>query len=147
ARVELAGFPDVNWNRPRDPAEFRSARAYLEQARRLDPRNRTVAHRLGLLAYQAGDWEQAIAALEMVAGAEPSRRLAKPLGYCYAWLGDFERAGPLLLRIPEARYELDIYRRWWATQNRPDLVQRADYMERWLAQAGAPLVSDPLADP
>lgn len=147
AKVELAGFPEVSWDRAYNPAEFLGARAYLEQARRLDPHNRTAAHRLGLLAFQAGDCEQAIVALELAAGADPPHGLAKPLGYCYTWLGDFERAGPLLLRIPEARYELNIYGLWWGTQNRPDLAERATYLEHWLARAGAPLDSDPLAAP
>jgi tetratricopeptide (TPR) repeat protein len=147
ARVELAGFPESNWDRARNPAEFRSACEYLEQARRLDPHNRTAAHRLGMLAFHAGDCEQAVAALEIAAGADPSRRFAKALGYCYTWLGNFERAGALLLRIPEARYEMDIYGRWWKTQNRPDLAMRAAHMERLLAQVGAPLESDPLAAP
>jgi len=147
ARVELAGFPEASWERNLTPGEFKKARAHLDQARRLDPENKTAAYRLGLLALRFGDYEQAAAALEVAAGANPSHGLAKSLGYCYTWLGDFERAGPLLLNVAEARYELRNYSRWWRTQGRPDLAGYAAQMEQRLAQLGAGVESNPLADP
>jgi tetratricopeptide (TPR) repeat protein len=147
ARVELAGFPEANWNQAHALADFQNARAFFDQARQLDPNNRTAAHRLGLLAFQAGDYEQAATALAIAGGPAPSRGLAKPLGYSYTWLGELERAGPLLLQVTEARYELDLYSSWWPTQNRPDLAERSAEMEQWLAQAGAPFESNPLGPP
>ncbi len=147
ARVELAGFPEASWERDLAPGEFQKARAHLDQARRLDPENKTAAHRLGLLALRFGDYEQAAADLEIAAGANPSHGLAKALGYCYTWLGDFERAGPLLLSVAEARYELRNYSRWWRTQGRPDLAGHAAQMEQRLAQLGAGVESNPLTDP
>jgi O-antigen ligase len=149
ARVELAGFPDVRWTDRNTVADLHEAQALLQQARRLDPSNRTAAHRLGLIAFQDGDYEQAIAALTLAAGdrATASRRYSKPLGYSYAWTGNRAHAEELLLHISEARYELQTYNWWWGSQGRPDLADYAAQLESQLARRGAQVISDPLALP
>jgi hypothetical protein len=53
------------------------------------------------------------------------RGVVKSLGYCYVWLGDFEKAALLLSNIPEAQEELDVYVWWWGTQGRDDLSNKA----------------------
>lgn len=149
ARIELAGFPQVRWTDRNTVADLVEAQALLQQARRLDPGNRTASHRLGLIAFQAGDYEQAIAALTLAAGdrTTATRRFSKPLGYSYAWTGNLAQAEELLVHVSEARYELQVYNWWWGTQGRLDLADYAAQLEGRLALLGAEVISDPLARP
>lgn len=144
ARVELAGWPEERWDRTYDPLKFEKARLWFEDSLALDPANPAALYRLGLLAYQEDDLDLATARLEQafVERAMP-RGPTKILGYLYTWQGEFGRAGALLVRIPEARYELGIYSWWWGTQGRDDLARNASDMEVRLGQLGMPVTSDP----
>jgi hypothetical protein len=56
------------------------------------------------------------------------RGIVKSLGYCYVWLGDMEKSESFLVRITEAREELDLYVLWWGTQGRKYLAENASAM-------------------
>ena len=51
----------------------------------------------------------------------------------YVWLGEYDKATPLLVSIPEARTELGIYVWWWQAQGYPELSERAHAIYQRLA--------------
>ena len=76
-----------------------------------------------------GDFQSAAGYLETALEQAPEHRgIIKSLGYCYTWLGDVDKARPLLEEIPEARSELEVYVWWWDTQGRLDLSAHASEM-------------------
>jgi hypothetical protein len=96
----------------------------------------TAHHRLGLIAAAHGDNAAAVAQLEQAYSANPSHRgIRKVLGYSYVWLGQIDRAFPLLTTIPEAQAEMSLYAWWWGTQGRDDLAARAAQMAERLGGA------------
>ena len=71
----------------------------------------------------------AVSHLEMAyAQDENHRGIKKALGYSYTWSGQFNKALGLLVDIPEAKNEMDVYEWWWGTQGRPDLSESASHM-------------------
>ena len=66
---------------------------------------------------------------------EDHRGTRKSLGYSYTWLGNFDQALGLLVEIPEARNEMDVYTWWWETQGRQDLASNANAMSELLSSA------------
>lgn len=145
ARHELNGFPVARWDERKDLSDLKLARRYLSYALELDPNNRAATYRLGLIAMLEGNFAEATPRLEAaLTGRSIPRGLAKALGYSHTWLGNYTRASELLMSVPEARYEMQVYSWWWGTQNRPDLAERAAEMELRLAALGAEVNSDPL---
>jgi O-antigen ligase len=126
ARVELAGFPTSEWAVEDSLPSLDLAEDSLLSALQLDPDNRTANHRLGMITMLRGDHEAATRYLEVARDLAPQHRgIIKALGYSYVWLGDFEKAKNLLLEVPEAGHELEIYIWWWETQGRQDLSANA----------------------
>jgi lipopolysaccharide biosynthesis regulator YciM len=126
AKAELAGFPTNQWADPSILPQLEQADAALRTALLSDPANRTANHRLGLIALLRRDFPSAAAFLEEAYRSAPNHRgVIKALGYCYAWLGEMEKARSFLSKIPEARTELDVYTWWWRTQGQPGLADRA----------------------
>jgi len=129
ARVELADFPSTKWADGSQVAGLTVAEALFKKAIGINPGNATANYRLGLIAMLRRDFPAARGYLEKAYAVEPGQRgVQKVLGYCYVWLGDYERAGSRLAGIREAKQELETYTWWWATQGRPDLAQRAESM-------------------
>jgi hypothetical protein len=78
---------------------------------------------------QARDFDLASSYLEPAYLVDTEHRgVRKILGYCYVWLGEFDRAAQLLSSIPEAGQELGVYVGWWAKQGRDDLSEKAEQM-------------------
>ena len=126
AKVELADFPMKEWTDPAIAPELDKANRTLLSAYQVDPMNHTANHRLGLISMLRGEFLSAAMYLERAHAAAPNHRgITKSLGYCYVWLGDRDKALPLLKNIPESAYELDIYVWWWRTQGRHDLSRNA----------------------
>jgi tetratricopeptide (TPR) repeat protein len=101
---------------------FRSALQY-------DPNNQTANYRLGLIFMLRQDFESAAANLETAHKEVPGHRgIIKSLGFCYVWLGEYEKAWFLLAQIPESHKELNVYTWWWESQGRDDLSKKAAIM-------------------
>jgi O-antigen ligase len=126
-RVLLTAWPTNEWDTGENVTLLAPAEAHLKQALVIAPDNDTALYRLGMIAMLKQDWPQAASYLQTAQAHDPHRHvLTKTLGYTYAWLGDFEKAQPLLLSLPETRDELAIYAWWWNERMaRPNLSQNA----------------------
>jgi energy-converting hydrogenase Eha subunit A len=143
AQVQLRRFPQNVWDHEDDLSQLEPVQGLLEQAVQLDPLNLAANYRLGLIALQRKDFQQAVGYLEaaLQRGAD-HRGVIKNLGYAYVWAGQYDLALPLLAQIPEAKQELQTYIWWWAAQDRNDLAQNAEQMKTRLA-GGTSLLSKP----
>ncbi len=128
-RVELAGFPTNQWTDIKIVPQLKTAETSLYSALLYDRNNETANYRLGLISMLRQNYAAAAVNLAMAYKEVPDNRgIIKNLGYCYLWLGEMDKAKPLLEQIPEAREELGIYSWWWKTQNRADLADHASMM-------------------
>ena len=129
AQTELAGFPTGKWTESEIVPALASAEASLLTSLEADPANRTANHRLGLIAMLRQDFSAAATYLEAAYARSPGHRgIVKSLGYCYVWLGEYEKAQGYLQEIPEAKSEIDVYIWWWDVQGRHDLSLHAAAM-------------------
>lgn len=147
--VHLARLELINWPHSDEAVELHSGdllkiERYFIKSSELNPSNRTAWFYLGLLAFRNQNFESAIGYLENAYGLDHTHRgVRKSLGYSYTWKGRMDKALELLIHIPEAGYEMDIYATWWGNQGRKDLQEKSSEMSRLLAEAGAPLNSNP----
>ena len=133
AQAELAGWPELE--REIDQQAVQTAAAAFQAVHNAYPNNLTANYRLGLLAAAEGDAAAALPHLEAAYQADPGHRgVIKTLGYSYVWLGQLDKAAPLLAQIPEAATEMGTYSWWWGTQDRPDLAESAAAMLTILLQ-------------
>jgi O-antigen ligase len=129
ARIELLDFPSGKWQEEPNLVVLGPAINAFEKSLRLDDLNFTALYRMGMIAQQARNFELAKSYLEPAYLVDPKHRgVGKVLGYCYVWLGEFDRAAQLLSMIPEARQELEAYTGWWERQGREDLSAHAEQM-------------------
>jgi hypothetical protein len=129
ARSQLADFPSERWVADPGDESLAGVERLFSRVLDYDPANRTANHRLGLIAMQRGDFLAAVHYLEAAYQADDDHRgIVKNLAYAYVWSGEYQRALPLLQRIPEAWPELDAYAWWWRTQGRADLALNAGTM-------------------
>jgi lipopolysaccharide biosynthesis regulator YciM len=136
AQVELAGFPTNKWTESAILPDLETAESSLRFALDFDPTNRTVNHRLGLIAMLRRDFDSAVQYLEVAHNQTPNHRgIIKALGYSYVWLGELKRAQILLSEIPEATHELSVYDWWWKDRGRGDLSANAALMVSRLESA------------
>ncbi|MCC6569392.1 MAG: O-antigen ligase family protein [Anaerolineales bacterium] len=136
ARVELAGFPTNEWAGPALADKLQDAEASLHVSLTADPANRTANHRLGLIALLRRDIPLACGYLSNAHLLDPAHRgITKSLGYCYAWLGDFENSKLLLSSMPEAGKELSEYVRWWQAQGYAEFSNNASALAAELRQS------------
>jgi hypothetical protein len=126
AQAQLADFPTGQWSTGTEAPALEATRPLFERALALNPSNMTAHYRLGLLAMLERDFDRAAAHLAAAYAADPGHRgVQKALAYTYVWLGQVDRARPLLAALPEAGRELDNYAWWWRQQGRADLAERA----------------------
>jgi hypothetical protein len=135
AKSELVDWPTDQWDDGSRVSALASSESLFNQALENNPRNQTAHYRLGLIAMLQRDYEAAVAHLEAAYLIDPDHRgIRKSLGYSYLWGGNLEAAQEILKSIAEAPQEMGNYGWWWATQQRPDLAERATLMgERLLA--------------
>jgi hypothetical protein len=126
SKVELRGFPTNRWATTEMAPELGAASASFYSALQYDPDNQTANYRLGMISMLRQDFTSGCVNLETAYKEAPNHRgVIKSLGYCYAWLGEMDKAQLLLERVPEAQKELDIYVWWWDAQGRHDLSMNA----------------------
>ncbi len=112
ARVQLASFPNQNLQPPLQA--FSLARSLFQRALQFDSSNRTANYRLGMIAYEQGNYPAAIPFLQAAYQRSPGYHgVEKLLGYSYTWMGQTAQATVMLRGIVEARKELHGYIEWW----------------------------------
>ena len=126
SKIELENWPTNEWIYWEDTKVFESAQAQFSKALSLDPGQSTANYRLGLIEMAHLDFQNASDDLETSIKAAPEHRgIKKTLGYCYIWLGEFEKAEFYLKQIPEVMEEIQTYSWWWETKNQDILAGRA----------------------
>jgi tetratricopeptide (TPR) repeat protein len=108
------------------------AATYFERALTLNPENSVANRRLGILLLDRGSFEQAIIHLEQALQRESQNQATlKALGFAYLWTGELDTAEALLTRLDppgDLVNQLQGWRWWWQTQQRPELSDYADKM-------------------
>jgi tetratricopeptide (TPR) repeat protein len=129
-KVALKNWPTNEWDVVSKTDQYQPAQQEFAQALAIDPDNRTALYRTGLIAMDALDFKTAADNLQRVYDVDPVQRATiKNLGYAYAWLGEYDRAKPLLSTIAESEGELQIYGWWWLNKRgRTDLAENAIVM-------------------
>ena len=135
AQLDLVNYPADRWRDDTDVTAWKSAELDFERALAYQADNQTANHRLGLINLMSRDFGTASDYLSKAHGDDfINRGIIKNLGYSYLWLGEMQKAQPLLARVPEAKYELDVYVWWWNTHERPDLAENAQQLAASLDQ-------------
>ena len=135
AHIELSDWPMGEWDDGRYVTALTPMIERFEAVLEGEADNRTAHHRLGLIAMSAQDFETAVDHLEAAHQRDPGHRgIQKSLGYSYVWHSDLEKAQTLLIKIPEAKQEMDAYSWWWRQQGREDLAVQAVQMESLLSE-------------
>ena len=120
AKVELADWPPNQWKSGSSTENLAGAKNQFDTALGLDPTNRTANYRLGLIAMSGQNFPTAVSHLETAYTQDENHRgIKKALGYSYTWSGQFNKALDLLVDIPEAKNEMDVYVWWWARKAGP----------------------------
>jgi O-antigen ligase len=130
ARGELA--PDL------DDAQRAACRVqaidHYRRALRAAPGDRTAHQRLGLLAMDEGQFDEAVSHLEAALEATPGNTTTrKALGLAYVWVGELDRAQVLLEEAPGIVEELNAWGWWRQTQGETELALNAYRISLMLA--------------
>jgi hypothetical protein len=129
SQAELKDFPANEWRTSEFVPRLGLAENTFQTTLRYQPHNQTANYRLGLISMLRQDFNAAAVNLEVAHKEAPNHRgIMKSLAYCYAWLGEIDKAQTLLDQIPEAKHEMEVYIWWWGTQGRPDLSKKASLM-------------------
>lgn len=137
ARVELADFPTGKWDEGEKVTALASSIKLFTRALMIDPQNSTAHYRLGLIALRQREFSASVAHLEAAYSQNPSHRgVHKNLGYSYVWAGKYEKATQLLINLPEAKREMQVYAWWWGDRGREDLASHAEKMAGILENIG-----------
>jgi O-antigen ligase len=124
ARIELSDYPLGVRNPGKDISTDSPAVSDLKRAITLNPNERTAQQRLGLIALDRQNFQEAIAHLESAYQVDPgNRNVRKALGYAYGWSGNPQKAMFLLTGLPETGKELREYTFWWQAEGRGDLAR------------------------
>ncbi len=90
---------------------------HYRRAIQSDPYNRTAQQRLGLITMDEAKFHDAAGHLQMAWRADPDNATThKALGLAYVWVGELERAKPLLQNVPDIVQELNMWGGWRSTQ-------------------------------
>jgi hypothetical protein len=116
ARSELAAWPTNQWDDGSNVDALGPAEELFRKSLESYPNNRTAHHRLGLASMLKRDFGSAVAHLEAAARTTPHHEgIRKALAYSYVWSGQFDQAQSLMVEIPEAGQEMQVYSWWWTT--------------------------------
>jgi Tfp pilus assembly protein PilF len=99
----------------------RQAEDHYRRAIQIAPHDRTAQQRLGRMLVDENRFHEAVEHLEVAWQADPDNTTThKALGLAYVWVGELERAEPLLQSVPDIVYELNIWGGWRATQQQTE---------------------------
>jgi Tfp pilus assembly protein PilF len=94
---------------------------HYRRAIQIAPHDRTAQQRLGRMLVDENRFHEAVEHLEVAWQADPGNTTThKALGLAYVWVGELERAKPLLQSVPDIVYELNIWGGWRGTQQQPE---------------------------
>lgn len=135
AKGELSNWPTDKWDDSSNIASYSDTESDFNRAVVLQADQLTANYRLGLIWMARRDFQKASNYLETAIAEAPEHRgVIKSLGYCYTWLGSYEKAQVLLTQIPESQNELQTYVSWWKNLGRNDLAANAAEMVEVLSQ-------------
>jgi putative inorganic carbon (HCO3(-)) transporter len=99
------------------------AEMHYRRAIEIDPDDRTARQRLGLMMVDNDRFEEGVEHLQRAWQASPENTTTrKALGLAYVWVGDLERARPLLQTIPDIVDELNVWG-WWRSAEKHQIPQ------------------------
>jgi hypothetical protein len=117
---------------------------HYRRAIQVAPRNRTAQQRLGRMLADEDQFHEAVEHLETAWQADPGNTTThKALGLAYVWVGELERARPLLQDVPDIVQELNVWGWWRGTQQQPEQSMDA-YRTSLLLDPDQPGVRDKL---
>ena len=129
ARIDLVDYPSGRW-------DDRSAETWTPVATKWQAtaaNDRTANHRMGLIALQAHQFDDAVTYLSAALAQAPQHRgLQKNLGYAHSWSGDPQTGLAYLSNAGVGSAELFAYGNWWLEHDRDDLAQTAVELSRQL---------------
>ncbi len=121
---------------------------HYRRAIQIAPDNRTARQRLGLILVDETQFQDAVEHLEVAWQADPDNTTThKALGLAYVWVGELEKAQPLLQDVKDIVQELNTWAWWRGTQqqmeqslnayrmslllepDQPDVRERLDQLE------------------
>jgi tetratricopeptide (TPR) repeat protein len=93
------------------------AAEHYRRAIQIDPDNRTARQRLGLILIGEARFDEGVGHLEVAWQVDPGNTTTrKALGLAYVWVGELEKAQPLLSDVPGIVEELNVWGWWRGTQ-------------------------------
>jgi len=94
---------------------------HYRRAIQIAPHDRTAQQRLGVMLADENRFHEAVEHLEMAWQADPGNTTThKALGLAYVWVGELERAKPLLQDVPDIVQELNVWGWWRGTQQQTE---------------------------
>ncbi len=94
---------------------------HYRRAIQIPPHDRTAQQRLGLILVDKAQFQDGVEHLELAWRADPGNTTThKGLGLAYVWVGELEKARPLLQGVPDIVYELNIWGWWRSTQGQTE---------------------------
>ena len=127
AKIQLAGWQDIEWDDPNFVESVQPAKTQFEEALKNRPNNITRLYRMGIIAMEDRDFTTADTYLQNAYQANPNHYgIRKYYGYTRLWLGDIEAAETLFTGMSEIPQELEYYAWWWTTQEEELLSENAN---------------------
>ncbi len=118
---------------------------HYRRAIQIAPHDRTAQQRLGVMLADENRFHEAVEHLQVAWQADPGNTTThKALGLAYVWVGELERAEPLLQSVPDIVYELNIWGWWRGTQQQTEQSMGA-YRMSLLLDPDQPAVRERLA--
>jgi len=117
---------------------------HYRRAIQIAPDNRTAQQRLGNILADSAQFREAIEHLEAAQRADPNNTTThKALGLAYVWVGELEKAQPLLQNVPDIIAELNTWAWWRGTQQQMEQSLNA-YRTSLLLEPDQPQVRERL---
>lgn len=122
----------------------RQAVSHYQRAIQAAPGDRTAQQWLGLILMDGAQFKDAVGHLEAAYQADPDNTTThKALGLAYVWVGELEKARPLLQNVPDIVQELNVWG-WWRDTQRQAVQSVSAYRMSLLLEPDQPQVRETL---